>query len=358
MIFCRAKKVASIFSFKTLLWAFVPISVLFVWLGATIRSAQIEQLQITSLRQSGNDILQLRARSFNHIIGSMLSRISGASPEAFEEVDGLEVNNSSPETAVALREASSLKALSSLSFLDTQVTYSLVSPFAATKTITDVNAGRCTIERDAFRCICEYRSLKSIQLTASRLSDVGGPKIELPRTLDSLSILYCENEVLENVDWRTCGSLRRICFNGIRLSSTDISKITLFPQLRELSLKATGITDEELRVLSVARTLNVLDIAHNAVSDQGLGFVGASLTGLENLSLSNTLITDSCVDDLNHLIDLRELRADECGLSDAFLDKLKCPRLKTLVVISDSVTSDGVIAFRAKHPQCQVVWQR
>ena len=73
------------------------------------------------------------------------------------------------------------------------------------------------------------------------------------------------------------------------------------PDLRQLTLSGTQITDEGLATLVNLKNLNALDISNTAITDQGLAALGG-LSSLNSVSLTGTQVSQAGVDKLQQLL--------------------------------------------------------
>jgi hypothetical protein len=72
----------------------------------------------------------------------------------------------------------------------------------------------------------------------------------------------------------------------------DLMHLDSFPNLEELQLYRTDVTDEDLAHLASLRRLRLLDVSSDDISDEGLTHL-ASLVSLEEVYLGGTKLTDA-----------------------------------------------------------------
>jgi hypothetical protein len=82
-------------------------------------------------------------------------------------------------------------------------------------------------------------------------------------------------------------------------AATDSTVLVLkgLPDLRELSLAGTAVSDDALRNLAVLKNLESLSLDRTGITDAGLALL-APLGNLEFVSLKRTLATEEGVDKL------------------------------------------------------------
>jgi hypothetical protein len=136
----------------------------------------------------------------------------------------------------------------------------------------------------------------------------------------------------------------------------DLANLQGVTGLEELFLKGTRITDAGLVHLRAFPALRFLSVAGTAVTNAGLTRI-RDCKALEDLGLDATRVTD---DGLVHLGDLNRLKLlwlHDTAVTDAGLAHLRgLPALTRLVVRKTRVTAKGVAEFRAALPGCTVEW--
>jgi hypothetical protein len=121
------------------------------------------------------------------------------------------------------------------------------------------------------------------------------------------------------------------------LSSTPVSSdgflpLASLPKLWRLLARHTRADDRLLDVLS-SPNLQILELDGTQVTDAGVGRFLSSRTGISQLHLSNTVVTDqTCIE----------------------LAKLK--QIFLVDLTSTRVTAAGVELLQAAHPQCKIIW--
>ena len=151
--------------------------------------------------------------------------------------------------------------------------------------------------------------------------------------LKQLRTLYLNGTSVTGVpELKPCQQLQTLNLHGTRVGENGLREIGHLTGLLELSLGFTGITDAELKYLS------------------GLG-------RLEVLELDRTHVTDEGMKDLQQLTNLRILDLSDTGLTDAGLKELKVLKhLEQLDIDKTRVTRDGISELRRALPRLQVVW--
>ena len=172
----------------------------------------------------------------------------------------------------------------------------------------------------------------------------------------------------------------------LTLSETQITDAGLAPlkkltKLRKIRISKTAITDNAAKVLAQIPTLEDIDVSQTSFGDEGLKAL-QPLEKLKRLNLYTTKITDQglvALKDFKSQKTLTWLNVDRCTLTDAAIPLLsplenlewlhlgwtrltdagleKLAGLKTLKevhITNTGVTLDGVKKFKSALPECKV----
>ena len=153
-----------------------------------------------------------------------------------------------------------------------------------------------------------------------------------------------------------------------RTGVTDDGLVNLagLPDLRDLDLSYTGVTDAGLPHLAEIPGLGALNLGGTGITDAGLPHL-AEIPGLGALKLGGTGITDAGVEHFARFTRLTGLDLSCTGVTDAglahFADLTHLPLTKggfgyrgIFVQGCEGVTHAGVVALRAKLPECEIIW--
>lgn len=153
------------------------------------------------------------------------------------------------------------------------------------------------------------------------------------------------------------GSIIGLDLSFSRITSLHAPLLTLFPDVRDLDLTGTELTDESLDSIRQLSKLESLKLKGTRISAEGF----AALTSVQSLVLldaSNTLVTDAALESAASWSQLRYLSLNETAVSDAGLLHLAQIRtLRGLSLINTAVTSDGVAELKKALPDCLIVAQ-
>ena len=139
--------------------------------------------------------------------------------------------------------------------------------------------------------------LRKFELSGCRVSGVGLVHINNPGQLDCLDL------------------------SSTLLNDDTIDVIKRFPNLTNLSLWETKVTDAGLRHLLSCDSLQSIDLASTRVTDKGIQLL-IELQELQSLSLHNTRCTDGCKDSLLRLPKLKEVEFGDDQVSPSTVEQL------------------------------------
>lgn len=142
---------------------------------------------------------------------------------------------------------------------------------------------------------------------------------------------------------------------GTTVTDAGLEQLRVFAGLQELGLSGTQVTDAGLEHLKGMTRLQTLYLHDTQVTDAGL----EHLRGLNNLSVltisRNTRITDVGLENLEGLTDLNTLFINDTQVTDAGLGHLKgMTKLRELHLGNTQVTEGGVNELKKALPNCKV----
>jgi hypothetical protein len=154
----------------------------------------------------------------------------------------------------------------------------------------------------------------------------------------------------------------------------DMKFLPLFPELEQLALQSSGVTDAGMTFVEPLKNLKLVNFTSTTIGDAGLVHLQKT-TSLEYIELSNTAITDWGLIYLKQMSKLEELRIDGTRISDAGLEHLlalhglitldlsgtrvsaqgtgilqRLPSLRTLTIQRMKFTDDEVESLRKALP--------
>jgi len=146
----------------------------------------------------------------------------------------------------------------------------------------------------------------------------------------------------------------------VQASKTGITDVGLahlakVKNLRSLYLRGTKVSGKGLAGVK----LEMLEAKDSQFADAGLQALTAEDNpDLYNLALEGTKVTDEGLTDLHKLPALTTLWLDNTAITDAGLEHLaKVPKLNSLYLDGTQVTEAGVAKLKAAIPKCQIDWK-
>jgi len=122
----------------------------------------------------------------------------------------------------------------------------------------------------------------------------------------------------------------------------------------ELTLSQYGLTDADMQYIAKIKSLIDLNISRNNVSNRGIAYL-ANHPSLRLLTLSGTLVDDSCIDTIKTIRGLYHLDIEDTQLSDNGIKGLKNTKLSSLSIGSTRVTNAGM-QYIAEMPELRSLY--
>lgn len=137
--------------------------------------------------------------------------------------------------------------------------------------------------------------------------------------------------------------LERLNLNfGMNITDAGLTHLRELTSLQELQLGNTQASDSGLEFLSRLENLRLLELHGTNVTDRGLRHLN-SLTNLRTLDLGDTKITDAGLQQLAGLVNLEELRIGGTQITNGGLRHLNSfEKLKCLELNQTAVTNSGL----------------
>lgn len=185
----------------------------------------------------------------------------------------------------------------------------------------------------SYKVLATIDSIDLLDLSTTKITDEGVKAIS---TLPSLAWLN-----LSNINSVTDSSLKALAKNPslrtLLVQNTSVTDIGFqhleMTHLNRLEFGSAAISDAALKSVACIKTLDIIDVSGQAVSDAGVRFLSTLPALSGKLVMRATSTTDESID---------------------HLAKLKW--LKTLDIVGTQVTSEGVDRLQRELPQCEIVW--
>ncbi|HVX14197.1 MAG TPA: hypothetical protein VHC22_23625 [Pirellulales bacterium] len=117
-------------------------------------------------------------------------------------------------------------------------------------------------------------------------------------------------------------AIGEVALGGTQVSGELLARLSLFPDLKTLSLFDSPIGDDDLAQIAALPQLETLYLGRTHVTDAGLARV-AGFAGLKTVGLSDTQVSDQGVELLAALGRLRSINLRHTRVSRAGADALK-----------------------------------
>ncbi len=149
--------------------------------------------------------------------------------------------------------------------------------------------------------------------------------------------------------------LRKLNLDNSPVTDAGLASLGPMPELRDLSLTRTLITDDA--IVMIARqfpSLVSLRLDRTAITDKGLSGL-KSLTSLQQLSLFRTRTSDVGCAELANIASLKSLSVDQTLITDAALQTLvTLPQLEALSIWNTSVSDAAADQFIKEHDKIKL----
>ncbi len=135
-----------------------------------------------------------------------------------------------------------------------------------------------------------------------------------------------------------------------RAKSIDgrLRNIAAFPEIREVSLQDTDLSDTGLGYLSECRGVNCLELSNTEVTDAGVEKL-TKLTELRELYLAHTAVSDKCAEDIAKMSRLEVLVLSDTHFTELGLSRIAgLPALTQLSLNGTRVTGNALSRFAAR----------
>ena len=170
--------------------------------------------------------------------------------------------------------------------------------------------------------------------------------------------LYEAGPVLRMSALSQFDKLRKLTLTGTHLTDDSLAGLLPLRNLEELTLEASGITDQAMKFIRSFRGLKQLDLRGGILGDASLELL-APVTNLERLVLDGAAVTDVGLEQLTSHKKLSMLSLRNAKISDIGLETLaKISNLRELHVDGClGLTQSGVDALRKKRPDLKISWE-
>jgi hypothetical protein len=303
------------------------------WWTLNGRAARAEAAIITENRLSislGSPERQLTTVTHNYVGPKWLRHLLGEKQwEDFERVTRIDVQQwDCPEPP---DELSLLTCIKSLRIHRVARPDSLAKWLAATPGITNVEVGLA--RTDILPELCRTCRITSLDLA-------NWPVTELRN--DDLAVL------------KLAPTLQKVDLTATYFTDKAIQHLVDLPNLHELILTDTRVTDAGLAELSQFKTIQKLDLSELMITDDGLSHL-ATMPNLTDLTVDSPAVTDVGLAQLGALPNLKTLDVRGVQFRDEALGQLQSIKsLRKLACYVDRISPEALARFHAALPQCTI----
>ena len=218
-----------------------------------------------------------------------------------------------------------------------------------------------SFENDSLRCLSSMANLQHLDLVGTSITSAAGSDIEKITGLRTLNI--SDALAFDDAGLREIGKLPELL--ELRLAGTPVTDDGLvhlkgLRYLRSLNLRQSKVTDAGLRHLVGLKHLRRLEL-DKLPSDAGLSALG-ELPLLEELSLFDCIVTDEGMKSIGQLKSLRRLKmfSTTTGkegpfqVTDDGLLQLKTLNKLEELWIDGHITKEGITQLHDHLPNCEI----
>jgi Leucine-rich repeat (LRR) protein len=272
--------------------------------------------------------------------------ISGAGGVAIRNREGQIVAVDLRSAWVSDSDMSSLAVLPALSRLDlslTRISDHGLRELKAAPAITDLNLRYSELITDeGLLAVRGWHHLRRLNLRGTKITDMTLQHLSGMSTLESLDIGF------------------------VQVTDVGLDQLTYLPNLTELTLGGNKLTDIGLQSLRQLTALTYLDLGGAQRTDSGLWSVSitdsgmeaiASLKNLRRLRFNGTSISGRSLEKLKGLKLLERFDLQDCKHvgNDAIPTLSSLPSLRVIDLTGTPVTAEGLAVLRRARPGCRIL---
>jgi len=239
---------------------------------------------------------------------------------------------------------------------------------ARLKTLIGLDVSVCReLDEASFETIAECSSLVFLDAASTEISDEA--LLSLPKLpkLAALDLDSCDGitdascDVLAKLKSLRGLSLQKTAFEKNRIADSGLEKLTALKNLERLNLAGNAVKNDGLKLLARFPELREVDLSILAVDDGGLAHLPA-VTTLEWLNVrysegfGGVIITNAGIKSIGKLRNLKSLNLTGARrISDACLSDLESlSRLEELNLSGSGISVAGVERLRQSLPKCRI----
>lgn len=254
-----------------------------------------------------------------------------------------------------------------LNLAGTQISDDGISTVAQLGQILAINLELCRNITDlSLRHLTKLDHLRVLLVPGTPITDDGIQYLKQMKHLVAIDLEVCDGvtdgscATLASIKSLQAILMKKTGFEPKRITDAGIQQLSTLPQLEMLDLYGNAISNDGLRFVGQIRTLRELDLSLQAIDDLGLEHL-QPLQRLERLDVlyavgfAGPTIANQGMQTLRGLTNLRHLNLIGAQIDDAALDQLAAlQHLEYLQLANTKVTEKGIRKLQAVLPDCQI----
>lgn len=251
------------------------------------------------------------------------------------------------DDAKDLQGITGLTRLRSLLFNQTPITAAELELIGKVASLENLDVRNCSLDNKSITYLTGLSKLKALRLSGNEdIDDEAMPNINKLTNLKALMLdfLWVSNDGLTEL--KDLKKLEEIYLAKTLIDDAALQTLTTFPKLKKIRLAQNQISNEGLAALAKMPQLVELDLSENSLlSDSGMEHL-AGLKEMKKLNLWRVALTDDGVKPLQGLTNMEWLNLDNTQVTDAGLKYLKdMHKLEFLHLGSTPVSNAGLPAL-------------
>lgn len=230
-----------------------------------------------------------------------------------------------------------------LNLRGTEVTSRVFEHIANMKKLKILDVGFSRVNDDGFDALASLEKLEELHIGGDKMTGLALPLLRLLPSLKHLDVNGSQRT--DSGRW------------GLNLSDLNAGSLSALPQLEVLNIGGASVTDVGMKAVEPLVNLHTIDLSRMDLTAQGIEPL-TKLPKLRRVNLWQTVrIDDKAAPILARMPSLEVLNLSDTVVTDLTLDQLQAlKQLKTLIVAGTKVTTERVEKFRKARPDCRIIW--
>jgi N-acyl-D-amino-acid deacylase len=232
------------------------------------------------------------------------------------------------DTLITDQTIASLAGLTELNRLllnNTQVQGSGFGTFGADAghSLTDLELAGAPVSDEGLHSIASLKSLRFLRLSYTNVTDAAAADLASLPGIERLDLSSTDvgDALLEGL--KGLGRLTELKLNYSRITNNALKDLAGFSKLEHLEIARTRVSDQGMAALTALHALKRLNLDYTTVSDSGLATIREALPDLIELRMDSSGLTDASVDILRGMRQLRTLNLYHTLVTEKGFETLK-----------------------------------